>query len=49
MQNMINKIVGALIRLFAKLAKQDPEIWLLYKSLNAGLDQNEYAKLLEII
>jgi len=46
---MINNIVGVLIRLFAKLAKQDPEMWLLYKAQSAGLDQNEYAKLLEII
>lgn len=49
MQNIINKIVGALIRLFAKLANQDPEEWLFYKALNAGLDQNEFVKLLEII
>jgi len=49
MQKIINNIVGLLIRLFAKIADQEPAEWLVVKALYAGLDQSEYTKLLEII
>lgn len=49
MQKLINNIVGSLIRLFAKLADQEPAEWLVEKALYAGLDQLEFSNLLEVV
>jgi len=49
MQKLTNKVVGFMIRVFAKIAGKDPIFWLVSISRSAELDQDQYNKLAGLI
>jgi len=46
---LVNKLVGWLIRLFARIAGKDPIDWLVSIAGSAELDQEAFNKLVELI
>ena len=49
MQNTMNKFVGFLVRMFAKIARTDPKLWLLKQGGRAGLSMQEINRIWEKI